>query len=213
MEVMIKLNRMIWMVLLVVSSIPSYGLSSVRSPTFLVEHARTEEQIQWGLMQRRELPENQGMLFHYGQSQVVDFWSFNCYIDLSVAFIDGEGVVRDIKTLRAYPEKMDPTRPVLSYRDFSFYSEQDPIVVFFQKRSVTSPVAVKYVLEMNAGWFERNHVQVGDVLHWDDKNNSAFFTVPNPDKSIHWPIIISVQIALGISGLGWLILKRRTRKS
>ena len=112
---------------------------------------RTEQQIAWGLMQRRFLPENHGMLFHYPHSQKVNFWSFNCYIDLSIAFIDENKIIREIRTLNAFPQKMDPARLIFSYQDFNLYSKFDPIVIFFQERSVTSSVPGKYILEMNLG--------------------------------------------------------------
>jgi uncharacterized membrane protein (UPF0127 family) len=170
--------------LLLVAALITCSLSFFTSPTFFIEHARTEDQIQWGLMQRRFLPENRGMLFHYSHPQKVNFWSFNCYIDLSVAFIDEKGVIHEIKTLKAFPEKMDPSRPVLCSRDFAFYSARDPIVVFFQKTSVSSSVPIKYVLEMNSGWFEKNRVQVGDVLHWNESGETGFFTYFRFDKPL-----------------------------
>ncbi|MBX9923207.1 MAG: DUF192 domain-containing protein [Rhabdochlamydiaceae bacterium] len=176
---MLKLKKITCCALVLSGLLLACCFAFFKSPTFFIEHARTEEQIQWGLMQRRFLPENSGMLFHYSQPQKLNFWSFNCYIDLSVAFIDEKGVVREIKTLKAFPEKMDPSRPVLSNRDFALYSYKDPIVIFFQKNSISASVPVKYVLEMNLGWFERNKVQVGDILHWNDNDSSAFFTSPN----------------------------------
>jgi len=149
---------------------------SFKTSTFLVEHARTGKQIAWGLMQRRSLPKNQGMLFHYPYCQKVNFWSFNCHIDLSIAFVDENKIVREIKSLKAFPQKMDSSRPVFSPQDFNLYPMSDPIVIFFQEKSVKSSMPIKYVLEMNLGWFEQNQVHVGDTLHWDESNNSAFFT-------------------------------------
>ncbi len=169
------LNKTLIYLVAVIGMLAACGLFSSEVYTFVVEHARTEEQMQWGLMQRRFLPENHGMLFHYSHPQKVNFWSFNCYIDLSVAFIDEKRVIREIKPLKACSKKMDPSRPVFSSRDFSFYPALDPIVVFFEKASISSSVPVKYVLEMNLGWFERNRVRVGDVLCWDDRSNVAFF--------------------------------------
>lgn len=103
------------------------------------------------------------------------FWSFNCYIDLSVAFIDVKRRIREIKPLYAFPEKMDPKRPVLSFHDFSKYSSRDPIIIFFRKKGVSPSTPITYVLEMNLTWFEKNGVKVGDVLHLDSETKSAFF--------------------------------------
>jgi uncharacterized membrane protein (UPF0127 family) len=77
-----------------------------------LEHARSPTEIRWGLMQRVFLPPNQGMLFHFSNPQKVSMWSFNCLIDLSVGFLDQQGIFRELRVLNAYPEKMDPRRPV-----------------------------------------------------------------------------------------------------
>ncbi len=145
------------------------------SSLFFIKHARTEDQKRWGLMRCSALPDNEGMLFHYSSPKHVRIWSFNCLIDLSVAFLDEQKRICEIQNLRAFPERMDPKRPVLSTRDFALYPAQDPIVIFFQKGSISSSVPVCYALEMNRGWFEKNRVEVGDVLEWNSKDNTAFF--------------------------------------
>lgn len=173
---MINLNKIYYILLLPIAVVSVCYLLSLKSKTFFVEHARTKEQIEWGLMQRHFLPENQGMLFHYQESQRLDFWSFNCYMDLSIGFIDEKRILREIKTLKAFPEKMDPTRPVFSYKDFhQYFVKDDPVVSFFQKKKIVASTPVQYALEMNVGWFEKNNIQVGDVLHWDEEGNKAFF--------------------------------------
>ena len=129
-----------------------------------LEHAVTPEQHSWGLMGRESLPPSHGMLFHYATSKRMSVWSFNCHIDLSLAFLDSRGVILEIQDLKAYPEAMDPARPVLSPRDLSKYPLNDPITRFFIRNSVTSKKPATYLLEMNAGWFSENNVNVGDVL-------------------------------------------------
>lgn len=144
------------------------------SPQFLVE-IQSREQMQWGLMQRYYLPENQAILFQYFHPVKPKFWSFNCYIDVSIAFIDEKWRIREIKSLYAFPELMDPTRPVHSIQDFDLYSPQEPIITFFRKNSISPSQAITYVLEMNLEWFKKNGVKVGDVLHLDPVTLIAFF--------------------------------------
>lgn len=144
------------------------------SPQFFVE-VQSGEQMQWGLMQRDYLPENQGILFHYFKPVKPKFWSFNCYLDVSIAFIDEKWRIREIKSLYAFPEIMDPTRPVHSIQDFALYSAQEPIITFFRENSISPSKAITYVLEMNLAWFKRNGVRVGDVLHLDPVTLRAFF--------------------------------------
>ncbi len=136
---------------------------------FALEHANTPEALTWGLMKRPSLPANQGLLLHYPSPRYITIWMFNMNFDLSVAFIDEAGIIREIAELKAYPEKMDPARPVNSVQDLYQYPPHDPIAQFFQIHSATSHTLTKYALEMNAGWFRRNHITIGDKIVWDGK--------------------------------------------
>ena len=99
-----------------------------------VELAQTPKAQEQGLMFREHLPENQGMLFVYLHEQVLSFWMRNTFIPLDIAFIDREGVIVSIQQMTPLDEE----------------------------KHYVSPVPVKYALEMNQGWFERNRVRVGD---------------------------------------------------
>jgi uncharacterized membrane protein (UPF0127 family) len=85
-------------------------------------------------MFRENLPENQGMLFVYPYPLVLSFWMRNTLIPLDIAFIDHKGIIISI-------QQMQP---------------------FDDEKLYVSPLPVKYALEMNQGWFERNKVRVGD---------------------------------------------------
>lgn len=145
------------------------------APVITLEHSWTPEQIAWGLMQRKSMADNHGMLFHYSKPLAPTFWSFNCYLDLSVAFIDSNKVIQDIQTLRAYPEKMDPSRPVNTLKDMSLYRSDDPIIKFFLDNGASTKKQILYVLEMNFGWFEKNDIHVGDKIVWDLSSHTAVF--------------------------------------
>lgn len=115
-------------------------------------------------MQRKNLAENHGLLIHYPAVMPVSIWMFNVQIDLSVAFLDENGRILQIEELKSYPERMDPARPVYTISDFNRYPKDDPILIFFQETKVRSQMPVKYALEMNAGWFRKNRIFVGDKL-------------------------------------------------
>ncbi len=131
-----------------------------------VEHAMTPDQIAWGLMQRRELPPNHGMLFHYNPEQKVSFWMFNTYIDLAVAFIDDKNVIREIWQLKAYPELMRSLGKISSVEDLKMIRENNLVFTFFKNQSVQSGIKVAYALEMNANWFKDNHIKIGDSIRF-----------------------------------------------
>jgi len=61
--------------------------------TFAIEVAETDEQKQRGLMFRRSLPENDGMLFPYSPPQEITMWMKNTYISLDMVFITQDGIV------------------------------------------------------------------------------------------------------------------------
>jgi uncharacterized membrane protein (UPF0127 family) len=62
-----------------------------RVHVFAVEMASTPAEQAKGLMDRRELPEGQGMLFDFHHEQPTSFWMKNTYIPLDMIFIRGDG--------------------------------------------------------------------------------------------------------------------------
>ncbi|MBI4596385.1 MAG: DUF192 domain-containing protein [Candidatus Tectomicrobia bacterium] len=103
-----------------------------------VEIAATPEQFQTGLMNRKSLPEMQGMLFNfsiYGGSVNIPFYMKNTYIPLSIAFISGDGRIVDI-------QDMEPLSETLHYPSTPY----------------------QYALEVNQGWFQKYGIAVGNVI-------------------------------------------------
>ena len=70
---------------------------------FSVEVMRTPAELERGLMYRRYLPPDRGMLFDFGTSQPVMMWMKNTYIPLDMIFMSRDGtvthVVRDAEPL------------------------------------------------------------------------------------------------------------------
>jgi uncharacterized membrane protein (UPF0127 family) len=65
---------------------------------FTVEVARTPQEKALGLMFRRSLPENRGMLFLYDRPQPAAMWMKNTFISLDMVFIAAGGRVHRIET-------------------------------------------------------------------------------------------------------------------
>ncbi len=63
---------------------------------FQVEIAKTEAERASGLMFRRFMPEDRGMLFQFDVNEPVGFWMKNTYIPLDMVFIAPDGVVTHI---------------------------------------------------------------------------------------------------------------------
>ncbi len=109
---------------------------NVKGRVISAELAGKPEEQARGLMYRRCLGENEGMLFVYDSPRMLSFWMKNTRIPLSIAFIERNGRIAHIERMEAYDS-------VTLHR---------------------SPQPVQYALEMNEGWFERNGVGVGDIM-------------------------------------------------
>ncbi len=72
---------------------------------FVVEVAITREQRSQGLMFRTELAANAGMLFQYGDPQIITMWMSNTLIPLDMIFIGQGGVIINIAE-RTVPESL-----------------------------------------------------------------------------------------------------------
>jgi uncharacterized membrane protein (UPF0127 family) len=89
-----------------------HGTATIRTPskavTVRVEIARTDAQRQQGLMGRKTLARNAGMVFLFGSSTRSRFWMKDTLIPLSVAFWNKQG--RILRILDMTPCRADPCR-------------------------------------------------------------------------------------------------------
>lgn len=97
--------------------------------------AQTPEQRQTGLMFRREMAQHEGMLFVFEQASAQCFWMKNTLLPLSIAFLADDGSVVNIADMK--PQALD---------------------------SHCSAQPVRYVLEMNQGWFAKRGIKPGSKI-------------------------------------------------
>jgi len=100
------------------------------------EVAATPAQRERGLMFRRKLGDNSGMIFLMPAPEPATFWMKNTLIPLSVAFIDRNGVILEIHDMKPLDESIT--------------------------RSESREVA--YALETNLHWFSLNGIKPGDKI-------------------------------------------------
>jgi uncharacterized membrane protein (UPF0127 family) len=100
-----------------------------------VEVAYTPERQAQGLMFRKALPEDEGMVFLFPAPTAGGFWMKNTLIPLSIAFFDRQGVILRILD-------MEPCRA-------------DPCPVYYPG------VVYQGALEVNQGWFRRRGLKEG----------------------------------------------------
>jgi len=96
------------------------------------EVAATPEQREIGLMFRTSMPAGDGMLFVFERPSKQCFWMKNTLIPLSVAFLGDDGSVVNIEDMK--PRTLD---------------------------SHCSTQPVRFVLEMNEGWFAKRGIRAG----------------------------------------------------
>ena len=105
-----------------------------------VELARTEAERERGLMFRRELAPDAGMLFLFDEAAVHEFWMKNTLIPLDMLFLSEEGRVNGIVE-RATPGDLTA-------------------------RTAGGPS--RYVLEVAGGWAEAHRVAPGDRVRFEN---------------------------------------------
>jgi len=105
----------------------------VGSHTLKVEVAASDAQRMQGLMHREKLGKNDGMVFIFDEPAYQSMWMKNTFIPLSVAFLDGDGVILNILDME--PHTLTPNM---------------------------SAGPARYAVETNKGWFEERKVKSGD---------------------------------------------------
>ncbi len=89
-----------------------------------------------GLMGTAQLPKDEGMAFFYETDQQARFWMKDTPLDLDIAFVSVEGVVLEVKTMKA-----GDTETTVSASD-----------------------KVRFTVEMAAGWYAAAGVKAGDKV-------------------------------------------------
>jgi hypothetical protein len=97
--------------------------------------AATPEQRSTGLMFRKEMPQHEGMLFVFEQPSMQCFWMKNTLLPLTAAFVADDGTIVNLADMK--PQTTD---------------------------SHCSAKPVRYVLEMNQGWFAKKNIKAGFKL-------------------------------------------------
>ncbi|WP_153145796.1 DUF192 domain-containing protein [Dechloromonas sp. H13] len=104
------------------------------------EVAATDQNRQVGLMNRKAMPPQRGMLFVFPQENTHCMWMRNTLIPLSVAFIDADGVIINIENMQ--PQTED---------------------------NHCAKVPARYALEMNLDWFAQRGIKPGMKLKGIEK--------------------------------------------
>lgn len=115
-------------------------LSPQKSHSFRVEVVEDEVSRAQGLMYRRELPKDAGMLFVFEQEKDLSFWMKNTYIPLDIIFINNELNIVKIHRM---------TKP-------------------FSEESLPSEKKARYVVEINGGLSDQLGIKEGQKIKIGD---------------------------------------------
>lgn len=114
--------------------LPTASLA-IGTATAHVEIAATPETRNHGLMFRASLPADHGMLFVFEQETTQCFWMKNTPLPLTIAFIDAQGRIVNMRDMQPFSEATHcPARPM------------------------------RYALEMRQGWFQQYGIQAGQTV-------------------------------------------------
>ncbi len=116
------------------------------SKKIVIEVADTPEKREKGLMHRRTMDQDRGMLFVFDFEQTLTFWMKNTLIPLSIGYLDSN--LRLFEVLDMQPE---------------------PLTVI-ELRRYPSRKPARFALEMNQGWFKRNKIELGAQLRLTGKS-------------------------------------------
>lgn len=103
-----------------------------------IEIADTEYDRELGLMFRKEMSDEQGMLFIFPVEDELSFWMRNTYIPLDMIFINTQK------------------------RIITIHKNTIPL----SEGSYRSSAPAKYVLEVNGGFTDRYQIKEGDYINW-----------------------------------------------
>jgi len=101
-----------------------------------IEIAQTDYTRQQGLMFRKEMGKNQGMLFVFDEEKPRSFWMKNTYLALDIIFLD-----KDMKVV-SIVEGMEPCKET-------------------ECPTYESKVPTMYALEVNSGFVKENNIKEG----------------------------------------------------
>lgn len=114
--------------------------------TLTVEIADDHEKRQRGLMFRKSLPADDGMLFIFDSEQPLSFWMMNTLIPLSIGYFTADQKL--IETREMVPAVLGEAQP----------------------KTYPSSRPAKYALEMPKGWFKHNGVKPGAAFTFVGKH-------------------------------------------
>ena len=119
-----------------VKTVSDFFPIKVGDKTVRMQLAVLPPEMEHGLMDRRDLERDDGMIFVYAKPQQMNFWMHNTPTPLDIGFFDSGGVLREFYPMQPFDETTVASR-----------SDE-----------------LHYALEMNQGWYRGNDIRPGAQL-------------------------------------------------
>lgn len=100
-----------------------------------VKIANTPSKLEYGLMFKSSLPDDEGMLFEFPHSNKLSFWGKNTLIPLDIAFVSSDGIIVKISEIKPFDDSI-----------------------------VSSDEKCKYAIEANKGFFKNYRINIGSKI-------------------------------------------------
>lgn len=122
---------------------PLFSKSKIQVGSKVIEVEVADQENEWahGLMFKKDLGKDDGMLFIFPNSEDRSFWMKNTFVALTIGYFD-----KDLKLINTVDMK-----PVASEMETNLPSYK-------------SAGPAQYALEMNQGWFQKNNIKPGALL-------------------------------------------------
>jgi uncharacterized protein len=111
-------------------------VTSAGAKTYLIEIADDNNERGIGLMNRKSMPDGQGMLFDFQTTRLVQMWMKNTFVPLDILFIEEDGRIESIAE-NTVPQSLD----IIGSKD-----------------------EVRFALELVAGTAKREGIKPGDQV-------------------------------------------------
>jgi len=122
----------------------------ISNQTIQVEIADSPPEWELGLSYRDTLADDHGMLFVFPNESRRVFWMRGCNFDIDVAYIESNGTISEIITMKKEPLDTPP-------ESLKTYPSQS--------------TTIKYVLEMIGGWFEKHEIPASTRIKFNQFRN------------------------------------------
>jgi len=124
----------------------------IAGKAYTLELALTRNSRERGLMDRKVLSDDDGMLFVFTEAAERSFWMKNCYIDIDLIFLDSRGTVLSLHRMVFETPKGESESPWMYERRLEHYWSNGP---------------ARFAIELSAGSLDRLQIGVNDKIVLD----------------------------------------------